>query len=122
MRSALRWGALFFFLAANACSTVGEEPGLKGDLARTIEAERGAFGACYEKFEVTGAGRTVELKSDFRIRADGSVADARVSRRNVLNPALETCVLGVVEKLRFKPLADGGTVDVGYPFRFKTTR
>lgn len=107
-------------MALPGCAIVKTEPGLRGDIARTIEGERDSFTSCYEKNEAAQAGREIHLRVGFRVSREGQVVNARTVERDVLNPALESCVLQVFEKMRFKPADDGGTIDVVYPFRFTT--
>ena len=59
-----------------------------------------------------------ELVTHFRIEADGRVGHTEVKRSTLDDRAVEQCVLGRLEDLRFPAPKGGGIVIVSYPFVF----
>ena len=103
-----------------AVGPLEQAPPPEGDLSadainRVMRAHAGVFRACYQK----ELGRDPKLAGKvvlrFTIKPDGSTTNVAVASTTLKSPAVETCLVNQVERLKFpaKTLAN-----VSYPFVF----
>jgi TonB family protein len=85
-------------------------------VARQIRVRRSTMARCYEdelRSDPTLGGRlTVRL----RIEPRGTVTDVRATENATGSPAVARCVVSAIERLRFNPGPEGGSVSLVYPF------
>ncbi|HRK03205.1 MAG TPA: AgmX/PglI C-terminal domain-containing protein, partial [Oligoflexia bacterium] len=91
-------------------------------IAREIDKHRDEIKYCYEK-EINAdrpdlSGRVVMR---FEIGASGSVSSAGVAATTLRHAATEQCIVDVIKRIQFPPVAGGGETDVTFPFVFKPT-
>lgn len=74
---------------------------------------------CYKK-EAEAAVKPLsgKLISRFVISPTGKVVEADFSSNTLHNENVEKCVLNVIKKIVFPAPANGGTVEVSFPFMF----
>ena len=93
----------------------------KAEIDKVIQKRKGLFRACYqsELNRVRGIGGKVVMQ--FRIRATGQVASARVvgGKSSLRNPRIESCINRHITSLKF-PAKPGSTALVEYPFIFNS--
>lgn len=86
-----------------------------------ILAHKDEFRLCYEKELNAGrptlSGRVLPL---FVIGSSGRVSRAAVKESSLHNSNVERCVLQVIKRIQFPEPAGGGTVEVTYPFKFRS--
>jgi TonB family protein len=56
----------------------------------------------------------------FVIGSSGRVSRAAVKESSLHNANVERCVLQVIKRIQFPEPAGGGTVEVTYPFKFRS--
>lgn len=91
-------------------------------IARAIDRHRDEIKYCYEK-EINAdrpdlSGRVVMR---FEIGASGTVSSAGVAATTLRHAATEQCIVEVIKRIQFPPVAGGGETDVTFPFVFKPT-
>ena len=75
---------------------------------------------CYQReLARSGAGLSGRVTVKFTIASSGSVASAAIKESTLGSEAVESCVLGRINRLRFPEPAGGGIVIVNYPFVFQ---
>jgi serine/threonine-protein kinase len=98
-------------------------PGLdKSTLQRVIASRVGQVRACYEAELQRNANLAGAVTVSLVIGPTGKVVSASIAKSSIGNAAVETCILARVRSWSFPPPADGGTVNVTYPFVFRTSR
>lgn len=97
-----------------------EEGLTKEEVGRVIHAHMKEVRYCYESSMVRTSRVDGKVILDFTISGKGVVAKAKVSASTLPDPALGECIMRRLRTWQF-PLPKGGvTVDVAYPFIFKT--
>ncbi len=117
--------ATFLVLASSAMAEDKKEAiGIPGGLDKSVIYERikekipeirNCYDAEVKKSKVPFSG---SLGVKFSIGSDGKVTSASAEKNALNNVGTETCVLGVVKGIEFPAPADGGNVEVLYPFAF----
>jgi len=98
-------------------SDAGVQPSLDpAIIQRVIRQHISAFKACYERALVKDPSSSARVAPRFTIGANGRVASVSLSSSSG-DPALDSCIEGVVKRLVF-PKPNGGVVVVTYPFVF----
>jgi outer membrane biosynthesis protein TonB len=88
----------------------------KQQILDPLEAARPRIRACYQGELDRGTEASVKLVVRFNVQPDGTVADLRPIEDGDLLPTLTTCVLDIVQTIRFAPSKKG--VSVTFPFLF----
>ena len=84
-----------------------------------LMAKKENFKLCYD--HEAGAKKTQpvgRVDARFVIGPDGNVKGARVIETTLRSPAIENCIIGEIQKVRFKPFENSGDTVVNYPFKF----
>jgi hypothetical protein len=89
-------------------------------VGRVISRAHNQAKYCYEKELNRNPNLSGKITSHFVIGPTGTVMTARVAQTTLNDKAVEDCLVRVIKRLRFPPCAGGGTVDVTYPWIFKT--
>ncbi len=101
----------------------GDEIGGDGEFDQSavtalIRQRQSAFRACYETELRRNPTLNGKITVEFSIQESGAVSGARATENTSGDSALETCVVGVVRRLRWNPGPTGGSVTFSYPFVF----
>ena len=88
-----------------------------GEVKAGIDMKTGRVRACYERVLKGEPGLAGSMLVGFTIRADGAVVDVAVIDDRLRRASVTSCVLGVVESLRFRRSASA--LDVEFPFGFR---
>ena len=98
-------------------------PTINGFLSReqiekVVRLRSRAIQYCYERELQNDATLAGRIGANWTIGLDGKVVTASITENTMGNRNVESCILGVVQGMRFdKP--DGGMVVVAYPFTFR---
>ena len=97
------------------------QPNTAGDLdkatiRRVVKTSRTKIAACYETALLTTPSLAGTVVTQFFIKPDGTVAS--VTAQGV-DPAVASCVAGVIKTLTFPKPKGGGGVQVNYPFTLR---
>lgn len=87
-------------------------------VVKQIQARIGAIRGCYErelKRDPTLAGK---VTIEFTIQERGNVSDVKVTSNTTGSDAVGACVADAVQRFRFNPGPEGGSVTYSYPFVF----
>ena len=99
-----------------------DKDGIQGAVRSAIPEIR----ECYEAWLNLNPSLQGKLTVSFKIEssedndASATVVDAKVKEGGVGNQFLDGCVVASLGSLQFDPPADGGTMNVTYPFTFKS--
>lgn len=93
----------------------------KSDVLAVIGAHQRAFNRCYEKELMTSPGLSGKITFQWTITPDGKVSAASQQTSTMSNTAVSTCVLGIIRSMKF-PKPTGGSVQVVYPFIFRSAQ
>jgi TonB family protein len=101
----------------------GEAIGGDGDfdatqVVRLIRQRLSAIRACYERELRRNPQLAGKVTVDFTIQTTGSVSNVRASENTTGDDAVASCVTGVVQRFRWNPGPEGGSVTFSYPFVF----
>ena len=101
----------------------GEAIGGDGDfdarqVVSLIRQRLSAIRACYERELRRNPQLAGKVTVDFTIQTTGSVSGVRASENTTGDSAVATCVTGVVQRFRWNPGPEGGSVTFSYPFVF----
>ncbi len=88
---------------------------------RIIQRHYNEIKYCYEKELVKDPGLYGKVTVLFVIDGGGKVADALVQQTTMASEPVETCILNHVKRWQFPSPQGGGTVQVTYPYVFKST-
>ncbi|NQZ01977.1 MAG: AgmX/PglI C-terminal domain-containing protein [Bdellovibrionales bacterium] len=91
-------------------------------IARYIQSQLGQIRYCYERQLSASPDLYGKVKVKFTIGSEGSVVSQRVKRTSLKNAMVEGCILRRIASWRFPKPQGGTTVNVSYPFLFKSTR
>ncbi|MBF0105626.1 MAG: AgmX/PglI C-terminal domain-containing protein [Deltaproteobacteria bacterium] len=89
-------------------------------IERVMQRAHSQVRYCYEKELQKNPNLYGKIVTFFVISGTGKVGSAEVKLTTMNSPEVEACILSVIKKLRFPEPAGRGTVDVTYPFLFKT--
>lgn len=87
-------------------------------VTRQIRARMRAIQACYEaqlQHDPSLSGRVLVR---FSIHPDGTVRDVTTTENTTGSPEVAACVTDIIERFRFNPGPEGGSVSYAYPFVF----
>jgi len=105
--------------AAVLCSSVSEVAAagtLERDAIRKVIVEHiTAIRHCYNEGLASDPELAGKLVTRFTISTSGAVSHAEIRASTLPAPAVEACIVGVLEGLVF-PAPTGGSVEVDYPF------
>ncbi|MCB9729677.1 MAG: serine/threonine protein kinase [Deltaproteobacteria bacterium] len=93
----------------------------KSEVLKVIGAHGRAFNRCYEKELMTSPGLSGKITFQWTITPDGKVSGASQQTSTMSNTAVANCVLGILRGLKF-PKPTGGSVQVVYPFIFRSSQ
>ncbi len=102
-------------------------PATKGDglprahIKRVLDGQRRPIRLCFEDAMNRDGISGGLLRVHFRIGPDGKVAQQDVVDDSLKNERMTACILNVVRGLEFDPPRGGGSVEVTFPWLFKTT-
>ncbi|MEO0335373.1 MAG: AgmX/PglI C-terminal domain-containing protein [Pseudomonadota bacterium] len=91
-------------------------------IARYIQSQLGQIRYCYERQLSASPDLYGKVKVKFTIGSEGSVVTQKVKRTSLKNAMVEGCILRRIASWRFPKPQGGTTVNVSYPFLFKSTR
>lgn len=97
-----------------------EEGLTKEEVGRVIHQHMKEVRYCYESSMVRTSRVDGKVILDFTINGRGVVAKAKVSASTLPDPALGECIMRRLRTWQFPNPKGGVTVDVSYPFMFKT--
>ncbi len=102
-------------------SLSGPPPVLSGSLSHSeiqhiVAEHRSHIRYCYEKELAKAPQLEGRVDVSFVIGSDGSV---RLSKADGLDPKVASCVLAVIDSMKFPAPKGGGIVKVSYPFVFR---
>ena len=110
--------ALALTLGASACSRSGLGDGVRKDITARMTSVQAPLSGCYEKALRERRRLRGIMWLSFDIQAEsGKFANVAITRNEVPNPSLETCVIQTVSNLALaEPQKSNVTVE--YPIRF----
>jgi TonB family protein len=83
-----------------------------------IKARLGAIKACYERELKRNPTLAGKVTIQFTIEEQGTVSGVKVTENSTGEDAVGQCVANAVQRFRFTPGPDGGSVTFSYPFVF----
>jgi len=109
-------------LAIAACSRSGLGDGVRRDISARMTSTQGTLSGCYEKAlqERRKLNGTMWLSFDIAAES-GKFTNVAITRNEVGNPALETCVIQAVSGLALAE-PQKSVVSVEYPIHFAPSR
>ncbi len=84
----------------------------------TIKTRIKAIQACYERELRRNPALAGKVTVEFTIQPRGNVTDAKVAGNTTGDDAVAQCVMETVQRFRFNPGPEGGSVSYSYPFVF----
>ncbi len=110
--------ALALALGASACSRSGLGDGVRRDVSARMASAQAPLSDCYEKaLQERRRLRGIMWLSFDIVAGSGKFANVAITRNEVPNPGLETCVIQTVSGLALaEPQKSNATVE--YPIRF----
>lgn len=93
----------------------------KSDVLAVIGAHQRAFNRCYEKELMGSPGLSGKITFQWTINTDGKVSAASQQTSSMSNTAVSSCILGIIRGMKF-PKPTGGSVQVVYPFIFRSAQ
>lgn len=88
-------------------------------VGRVINRHSSQIKFCYEKQLQRNPNLAGKVTASWVIGPTGSVMRASISQSTVGDAGVESCIVRVVQRMKFPPCAGGGTADVSYPWIFK---
>jgi len=105
----------------------GEEPVLwpvdKDGINGVIRESLGDIRECYDQWLQANPDLSGKIVVQFTIGGDEEMArvtDIGIAESEVGHLLMEGCLMNVMEEFTFEPVADGGEVEVNYPFVFRS--
>ena len=96
------------------------EGGLDHDVVRkVIERHQGEIKFCYESELHKDASLAGKVAVQFTIDGSGIVSTAAVAETSMNGDAVQSCILGRIQRWKFPEPKGGGVVSVTYPWLFK---
>ncbi len=109
-------------LALAACSRSGLGDGVRRDISARMTSAQGTLSGCYEQALQERRKLRGIMWLSFDIAAEsGRFSNVAITRNEVPNPGLETCVIQAVSGLALAE-PQKSVVSVEYPIRFTPTR
>lgn len=90
----------------------------RAEIQRVMARAMSQFRYCYEKQLGTDPNLEGKLTSFFTIGGSGDVVSATALQSTLDSPNVDSCVLRILQRLKFPQPRGGGTVQVTYPFVF----
>jgi len=90
----------------------------RGEVLAVINRAIGRIQRCYERALTTNPSLAGQVTFAWTIQPSGSVSGVSQTSSTLSNPAVSTCISGVIRGLRF-PQPQGGPVTVAFPFMFQ---
>jgi TonB family protein len=87
-------------------------------VVRMIKTRIGAIRACYERELKRNPTLAGKVTIQFTIELQGNVSAVRVVENTTRDEAVGSCVANAVQRFRFNPGPQGGSVSFSYPFVF----
>lgn len=87
-------------------------------VASRIRAQSSAIKRCYERELARNPTLRGAVRVEFTIQTSGAVSGTAATE-NTVSPAVGSCVVGVIGRLRFSPGPTGGSVRYRFPFVFE---
>lgn len=84
----------------------------------TIKTRIKAIQACYERELRRNPSLAGKVTVEFTIQPRGNVTDAKVAANTTGDDSVAQCVMETVQRFRFNPGPEGGSVSYSYPFVF----
>jgi len=84
-----------------------------------IRVRQAAIRACYERELRTNPTLRGSVRVTMTIQESGDVTGVRVTESTLGSPAIEECLVGVLQHFRFRPGPEGGSVTYAFPFVFE---
>ncbi|QQR89238.1 MAG: energy transducer TonB [Myxococcales bacterium] len=102
----------------------GGDVGGSGDfdsslVVKMIRQRLGAIKACYERELKRNPSLSGKVTVEFTIQQSGSVSGAKSVENSTGDAAVAGCVVSAVQRFRFNPGPEGGSVTFRYPFVFE---
>jgi hypothetical protein len=114
--------ALAALALVGACSRSGLGDGVRRDISARMASAQGPLSGCYEKALQERRKLRGTMWLSFDIAAEnGTFSNVAITRNEVPNPGLETCVIQTVSNLRLAE-PQKSVVSVEYPIRFSPSR
>jgi hypothetical protein len=86
---------------------------------KVIRRNKSSIKYCYERELVSNPRLSGRIGAQWTVGLDGNVITASVSENTIGSRAIEPCLLGVINGMKFDP-PNGGIVVISYPFTFQT--
>lgn len=87
-------------------------------VVKMIKARIGAIRACYERELKRNPTLAGKVTIQFTIEERGNVSGVKVTENSTGDSAVGQCVANAIQRFRFVPGPDGGSVTFSYPFVF----
>jgi TonB family protein len=87
-------------------------------VVRMIKTRIGAIRACYERELRRNPTLSGKVTIQFTIEERGNVSGVKVSENTTSDDAVGECVANAIQRFRFNPGPQGGSVSFSYPFVF----
>jgi len=87
-------------------------------VVQKIKAQISAIRSCYERELKSNPTLAGKVTIQFTIEERGTVSGVKVSDNTTGSPPVGTCVANAIQRFRFNPGPDGGSVTFSYPFVF----
>lgn len=86
---------------------------------RMIQTRQAAIRACYERELRSDPTLSGSIRVSLTIQETGSVTNVRATENSMGNAGVASCIVGVIQRFRFTPGPDGGSVTFQFPFVFE---
>lgn len=88
-------------------------------VVRMIQTRQAAFLACYERELRGDPALRGSIRMSLTIPESGAVENVRATEDSIGNAAVASCIAGVIERFRFTPGPEDGSVTFQFPFAFE---
>jgi TonB family protein len=88
-------------------------------VVRMIQTRQAAIRACYERELRSDPTLHGSIRISLTIQESGAVVDVRATENSMGNAEVASCIADVIQRFRFTPGPDGGSVTFQFPFAFE---
>ncbi len=88
-------------------------------VVRMIQTRRAAIRTCYERELRSDPTLHGSIRISLTIQESGAVEDVRAIENSMGNAEVASCITNMIQRFRFTPGPDGGSVTYQFPFAFE---
>ncbi|HUU03502.1 MAG TPA: TonB family protein [Myxococcota bacterium] len=92
----------------------------RGVIQRTISKNLRSIQACYEKALRSNPSLCGKIVVSFTIGPKGTVTSARIASATIADYQMQADVLSVIRRMKFPKPTGGGSINISYPFIFRS--